>query len=259
MKLSLKNKNILICGASGGLGTACSLGFAKEKANLFLAGRNKKRIESISNKISQFYKNSNVKTLIVDTKNDVESQKLYDFFISSNLKLDCLVCLIGNGKGSTEAIPSAKKMKTSWSINFNSAVNVIRNLEKILIKSKGTIIIVSSIAGINYLGAPTAYSVSKLALIGLGKNLAHKLSPNVRVNIVAPGNLLFPGSTWESKIKREPLKVKQMLKDKVPLNRFGYPEEVANAVIFLSSERSSFITGATLVVDGGQTLSLSGM
>jgi len=123
-------------------------------------------------------------------------------------------------------------------------------------KSRGSIIFISSICGVEALGAPTDYSVAKAALNAFSKNLAKKVGPDVRVNSVAPGNIYFEGGTWEKKIKENKSMVDVMLENEVPLRRLGKPEEVADAVKFLCSERASFITGATLVVDGGQTRSI---
>ena len=88
------------------------------------------------------------------------------------------------------------------------------------------------------------------------KNTSKRLSKyNIRINAVAPGNIIFNGSTWETKMKNNPSKVKKMLKDNVSMNRFGTTNEISNLVTFLSSEMASFITGSIYVVDGGQTRS----
>jgi 3-oxoacyl-[acyl-carrier protein] reductase len=74
----------------------------------------------------------------------------------------------------------------------------------------------------------------------------------VRVNVIAPGNVNFPGSSWDEKLRANPRKVKAMLKSRVPMRRFGKPEEIADAAAFLCSNKASFITGTVLRVDGGQ-------
>jgi len=121
-------------------------------------------------------------------------------------------------------------------------------------KSSGVLLFISSIAGIEAFGAPTDYSTAKTAVIALAKNMARKLAKEVRVNVLAPGNVLFPGGSWDEKIKDDPSEVEKIIESTVPMNRFGMPEEIADAAVFLCSERAGFITGSVLVVDGGQTV-----
>ena len=77
----------------------------------------------------------------------------------------------------------------------------------------------------------------------------------IRINAVVPGNIMFENSVWDKKLKKNPKKVKNFIKNHVPLKRFGKPEEIGNIVSFLSSNKSSFITGSIFIVDGGQTRS----
>ena len=114
---------------------------------------------------------------------------------------------------------------------------------------------ISSIAGVEAIGAPINYSTAKSALIAFSKNLSKKLAGRVRVNTIAPGNINFPGSSWEEKIKADEKKVKEIINN-VPMKRFGTPKEIANSAVFLSSDKASFITGALLIIDGGQTVSV---
>jgi 3-oxoacyl-[acyl-carrier protein] reductase len=120
----------------------------------------------------------------------------------------------------------------------------------------GCLLFISSIAALEAIGAPTDYSVAKAALVALSKQLARKLAPNVRVNSLAPGNVYFPGGSWDEKIQTDPDRVKKLIEATVPMRRFGTTEEIADAAVFLCSARAQFITGACLVVDGGQTVSL---
>jgi 3-oxoacyl-[acyl-carrier protein] reductase len=78
----------------------------------------------------------------------------------------------------------------------------------------------------------------------------------VRVNSVAPGNVLFPGGSWERHLTERRDEVLRQIESEVPMNRFGQPEEIADVIVFLSSERAAFITGSCVVVDGGQTRSM---
>ena len=88
----------------------------------------------------------------------------------------------------------------------------------------------------------------------LSKQLSHKLAPEIRVNCIAPGNIFFKGGRWEELMKINRDSVNAMIKDSVPLRRFGTPEDVANAAVFLCSPQAGFITGTCLTVDGGQTV-----
>jgi 3-oxoacyl-[acyl-carrier protein] reductase len=122
-------------------------------------------------------------------------------------------------------------------------------------KSKGCLLFISSITGMEAFGAPTDYSTAKSAIIALAKNMARKLaSDGIRVNVIAPGNVYFKGGSWDEKIQQDKKRVDKILKLTVPMNRFAIPQEIANSAVFLCSDRAGFITGTTLVVDGGQTV-----
>jgi len=123
-------------------------------------------------------------------------------------------------------------------------------------KSKGSILFISSIAGIESLGAPVDYSTAKTAVIAFAKNMARKLATRVRVNVIAPGNIYFKGGVWDKKIKSNPESVKKIIATTVPMNRFGTVKEIANAAVFICSSKSSFTTGSVLVIDGGQTANI---
>ena len=92
------------------------------------------------------------------------------------------------------------------------------------------------------------------AIIALAKNMARKLAPDVRVNVIAPGNVYFEGGSWDEKIKQDKKRVDEIIKSTVPMNRFATPQEIADSALFLCSDRASFITGTALVIDGGQTV-----
>jgi 3-oxoacyl-[acyl-carrier protein] reductase len=119
---------------------------------------------------------------------------------------------------------------------------------------RGSIVFISSIAGLESLGAPLPYGAAKAALEHYSKDLSRRVGMHgVRVNTVAPGNVLFPGGTWQQKLDADSAKVTSMIAAEVPLSRFGTPREIGAAVAFLASDRAAFITGACLVADGGQT------
>ena len=120
------------------------------------------------------------------------------------------------------------------------------------------ILCISSICGKEYVkGAPVAYSVAKAALNNFVKFQSEILAErSIRINAIAPGNIIFKGSSWEKKIKNNKKKVEKFIDKNVPLKTFGTTEDVSNMSSFLLSEKSKFITGAVFVIDGGQTKSL---
>ena len=102
-------------------------------------------------------------------------------------------------------------------------------------------------------GAPVDYSTAKASIIALAKNLSRKLT-HVRVNVVAPGNVYFKGGVWDDKIKQDEGRVNSIIQETVPMKRLASPEEIASPIVFLCSKQASFITGSTIVIDGGQTV-----
>lgn len=126
-----------------------------------------------------------------------------------------------------------------------------------LVPQGGSLTFMSSIVGCEAVSAPVTYSAAKAATLSAMKSLSRLVAAHgVRVNAVAPGNVLFPGGSWERKLAERREFFDQYVQAEVPMQRFGRAEEIADSVVFLASERASFITGACLVVDGGQTRSL---
>ena len=114
------------------------------------------------------------------------------------------------------------------------------------------ILIVSSVSGWQVGGSP-AYNVAKAAEIMYARTLAKDLGPfGIRANAVSPGSILFPGGGWERRQERDPDLIADFIARDMPLGRFGTPEEIADVVTFLASDRASLVTGANIAVDGCQ-------
>ena len=255
MNLELNNKKVLITGASKGIGLAIAKTFLQENAKVILVSRGSQYLFDNEKILQQEYEVGNVFAKKCDCTNIEELKQLKESVKNEWQGLDIVVVNVGDGRSVSDVLPDDELWQKTWSSNFESALKTARTFLPMLEKSKGCFLFVSSIAGLEAFGAPTDYSTAKTAIIALAKNMARKLAPeDVRVNVIAPGNVYFKGGSWDEKIQQDKLRVDEIIKSTVPMNRFALPQEVADAAIFLCSDRAKFITGASLVVDGGQTV-----
>ena len=253
MKLNLDNNQVVVVGGTNGIGLSISKGFLSQGAIVHVI--NKKKNKQLVSELGKKY-NSKIFFYQSDATNEELLKTTCEQILqNSNNKIDVLISNVGNGSVTEDPVFSKKEWDNSWNTNFSSALNSIRVFSKFISKKNGSITFISSIAGLEFIGAPNSYSTAKSALISFSKTLSNKLAPNVRVNVVAPGNIWIKNGVWDKKEKNNPEMVSKMIREKVPLNRFGLPNEVSDFVLFISSEKASFITGTCLVIDGGQTIS----
>jgi len=256
LDLGLNNKRVLIAGASRGIGFAMAGAFLREGARVVMLARDPDKLNESAQHLRQIYGEDCVLTFSVDCADATVWPNVIAVTESEWGGLDCVIANAGDGRGPLGALPDADRFATTWRSNFTTAEETARATLPLLEVNSGCLLFVSSIAGLEAIGAPTDYSVSKAALIALTKQMSRRLAPIVRVNCLAPGNVNFPGSSWDAKYRVDPKHVKELIEATVPMRRFGIPEEIADAAVFLCSESAKFITGACLVVDGGQTVSL---
>jgi len=243
-------KNILVTGSSRGIGLAIAQKLLHEGNNVVLNGRNKKTLLKIKKKNLLF------DYVVGDFSFPKQSKSIIRKTVKILGKIDVLVCNIGESKSCQPNQETYKEWKKMFDQNFFTATNAIEDSKKELIRSKGSIVCISSGAGNKFIkGAPITYSTAKAALTFYGKCLAYYLGTyGVRLNIIAPGNTMFKGSTWDKKIKKNKSKVKKLIKDTVPLNRFVTTEEIADLVNYLISDKAKFVNGSVFTIDGGQTI-----
>ena len=256
MNLELDQKYFLVTGASRGIGRAIVESLLREGANVGLVARGQVQLEQTVDELRQQYGEKRVVGWSTDCADEVALLELRQQITQRWKGLDGVIANVGDGRSVPDAIPDAEQWSKVWQTNFETALNTARVFLTLLKKSKGSLLFISSITGLEAIGAPVDYSTAKTAVIAFAKNLARKVAPEVRVNVIAPGNVHFPGSSWEEKIQTDPEIIEQMLQTTVPMKRFGTPQEIADAAAFLCSARASFITGSVMVVDGGQTVSL---
>lgn len=253
MELNLDNKKVLITGASRGIGLSIAEGFLKEKAKTCIVSRGSDNLYKNEKKLQDMYGSENLFATNCDCTN-LNSLNMLKHKIEEKWgHLDIVIVNVGDGRSSSEPLPNNEIWGKIWDKNFESALNTSRVFLPMLEASNGCLLFISSIAGVESIGAPTDYSTAKAAIIALSKNLSKKLAPNVRVNVIAPGNVYFKGGSWDEKIQKDKNKIQKIVKSSVPMNRFATTVEIADSAVFLCSDRASFITGSVLVIDGGQT------
>jgi len=250
MKLEIEGRIALVVGASRGIGLAIAEGLAAEGAKVALAARGLDGVKLAAGKIGRgaSFHSADVtdSAAALSLVNEVEKQWG---------KIDILVCNVGSGA----SVPPGTETATEWSrvmdLNLFATTNMIEAARPLVARGNGdrAIVCISSIAGMAALGAPVTYYAAKAALNAAVRGLARPLAlEGIRINAVAPGNILSPDGTWARKIAENKPAVDDMLQREVALRRLGKPEEIADLVAFLASPRAAFITGSVMVADGGQ-------
>jgi NAD(P)-dependent dehydrogenase (short-subunit alcohol dehydrogenase family) len=242
---SLEGKTILVTGASSGIGRAIAIECSKMGATVVISARNEERLKDTLS----YMQDGNHSIIVADLVNSVDLTRL----VNESPLLDGLVNCAGLVKTLPFAFVNSEALSNVMDINFTAPTLLSAQLvkKKKLLKSS-SIVFISSISGVLRTGlANSMYSASKGAVNGMMKNMALDLaSKNIRVNSVNPGmidtHIIHAGVITEEQLEED--------KKRYPLKRYGKPEEVAYAVIYLLSDASSWVTGSNLVIDGGVTL-----
>jgi NAD(P)-dependent dehydrogenase (short-subunit alcohol dehydrogenase family) len=244
---SLEGKTILVTGASSGIGRAIAIECSKMGAFLLLTARNNERLQETLSLMENY---DNHKIIVADLLNESEITKIVE---SIPTQLNGIVQCAGFTIPKPFQFLSKENMHQVMQVNFEAPVLLTQSLlKKKKIANPSSIVFISSISGVlcSY-PAGSIYSASKGAINGIVKNLAIELAiKGIRVNSINPGmihtNILESGVIAEEQLKED--------MQKYPLKRYGKPEEVAYAVIYLLSDASNWVTGSNLVIDGGYTL-----
>ena len=257
MDLDLTDKVAFVAGSSRGIGKAIACQFLAEGGRVVITGR---QAEAVTETVELLAAEGDAGRVLGCPGDLLQPEVISEVLAQVHARwgdVDCLVANVGSGT----AKPGWDLNESDWQTVFNQNFWASRRLVEAVLPGMvrnqgGSLVFISSIVGVESVNAPLPYSAAKAAVISYGKNLARQVGPHeVRVNCVAPGNILFPGGTWEKKLAGQPDRFQRYIESEVPLKRFGTPEEIAALVVFLSSERAAFITGACVVADGGQTRS----
>src|SRR6266571_20051 len=246
----MSNPVVLITGALTGIGRATAIAFAKEGARLVVAGRREDAGRQLATELRGL--GAEAEFIRTDVRHEDEVRDLVDRTVVRFGRLDVAVNAAGTeGKPGPVTEQTAETYAATFETNvLGTLLSMKHELRVMLAQGRGSIVNVSSTYGHTGAAGASVYSASKHAVEGLTKSAALEVAASgVRVNMVAPGPIetgmlnRFTGTDER----------KAVLASTVPLKRVGKPEEIAQTIAFLSSEKASFITGASYLVDGGKT------
>ena len=245
----LKGKNVIVTGATRGIGKEIALTLAQNGANIAMNYRNlNSEVEDLINEIKSF----GVDVLAI--KCDVSITDEVDNFVkevkSHYNTIDILVNNAGITKDGLILRMKEEDFDDVLDVNLKGTFNTTKSVSSIMVRQKyGKIINISSVVGIAGNAGQCNYAASKAGVIGFSKSVARELaSRNINVNVVAPGYINTDMT------KNLPDKVKEEIIKSIPMKKIGDPKEVANLVLFLSSNLSDYITGQVINVDGGMVM-----
>lgn len=253
MDLQLVGKAALVTGGSRGIGRAIALGLAAEGCSVGICGRDLDDLNRTAGELRNH--RATACSIIADVGQEDEVERFITEAAATLGRVDLLVVNAGSNAGERRFIDSTpQEWRRTFELNLGHAARAVRACVPHMKRAGGgAVVIIASISGWKPAPYPQ-YGAAKAAEIYLAVELGRELAAErIRVNAVSPGSIMSPGGDWDSFRDRAPERFEQFIERDFPLGRLGTPEEVADVVTFLLSDRASWISGAHICVDGAQS------
>jgi 3-oxoacyl-[acyl-carrier protein] reductase len=257
MDLQLTDKIAIVTGSSRGLGLASARTLVAEGCRVCICARGSEQLAAAAVEVEASARRPN---MILAVQADVSTAEGIALVMERTVErfggLDILVNNVGRA-GGTDILDTTD---AEWQAAFDETLFPAIRASRLAVphmkpRGGGAIIMIASIWG-RESGGRMTYNAVKAAEISLAKSLAQQLAPlHIRVNSVAPGSILFAGGSWHKRQQSDPHGIAEFVKRELPFGRFGRADEVAAVVAFLASARSSWVSGASITVDGCQSRS----
>jgi len=255
MDLQLKDRRVVVTGSSRGIGFGIARCFHQEGARVVISARDADGVLAARQALDASSGDARTFGFTGDLTESAQMERMLTSVQEAWGGVDVLVLNLGSGRSKPGLTADAAEWERVLRLNLVAGAEMLRLATPMLAEgSDAAVVMIGSIAGLEALDAPWAYGAAKAGLAHLAKQSARRLAAQgIRVNLVAPGNILFDGGTWDRKLREDRAAVEAMLEREVPQGRLGTVDDIATAVVFLASPLCRFVTGACLVVDGGQT------
>jgi 3-oxoacyl-[acyl-carrier protein] reductase len=257
MDLELNEKVAIVTGASRGLGYASARALVQEGCRVAICARGEARLTEAAGELRAIAGDADrVLPIVADVATAEGVEHLVARCVERFAGIDVLVNNVGLARGSTIVDTTDAEWQEAIGQTLMPAIRMCRSsVPHMRRRGGGSIVMIASIWG-RESGGRMTYNAVKAAEISLGKSLAQQLArDNIRVNSVCPGSILFPGGSWHRRQQDDPSGIAEFVLRELPFGRFGRADEVGDLVAFLSSARASWISGASITVDGCQSRS----